>query len=286
MQLQQTSPTLSPYNRTLYSTWQLSLDNIAEHNDLAPKLLSLWAYFDKDNLSLEMLQEGRDEGPCWFNNLVTELNFNAAIRELCDHALVAATDTGYSMHSCVHSWTVHVVNREWDIDIALLATVCTKSYWLRQARVISVVTTDSHYTDAQFLGEQLDHNGNPPVDLLKHMVASEQARVQYSAQVEVLTHQTIPPKALRWYRDSLRRINERAANSLPSLKLQTGVIDGNMVRMEIEKMLDKPRELVSQMHVNFTPHSSQAHEWNSLGKELLATSNWEKKLDRLANEAV
>jgi hypothetical protein len=59
--------------------------------------------------------------------------FNKTVRVLCDHALVEADSTaqdnsaesrGYSMHSCVHSWTVHVLNQEWDTNMAGLALYC------------------------------------------------------------------------------------------------------------------------------------------------------------------
>jgi hypothetical protein len=55
------------------------------------------------------------------------------VRVLCDHALVevdAAFDgdskesRGYGMHSCVHAWTMHVVNEKWDNVLARLALKC------------------------------------------------------------------------------------------------------------------------------------------------------------------
>lgn len=50
-----------------------------------------------------------------------ELIFNRAVRVLCDHGLAEADMSpeepgielnGYSMHSCVHSWTIHVLSKE------------------------------------------------------------------------------------------------------------------------------------------------------------------------------
>ena len=48
---------------------------------------------------------------------------------LSDHGLVEVDissqerieSRGYSIHSCVHSWTVNVLNQEWDYDLAKLA---------------------------------------------------------------------------------------------------------------------------------------------------------------------
>ena len=135
LKLQQTSPKVSSYeDRQLYSTWQLSLDHIREQNELSAKLLRLWAYFDNQDLWFELLQEGRKGGPEWLCEVTEdELSFNQAVRVLCDHGLVevdksskesGAESEGYEMHSCVHSWTVHVLNQEWDSETAGLALLC------------------------------------------------------------------------------------------------------------------------------------------------------------------
>ena len=47
LKLQKTSPELGSYeDRTLYSTWQLSFDQVQQRNKDAAELLRLWAYFD------------------------------------------------------------------------------------------------------------------------------------------------------------------------------------------------------------------------------------------------
>ena len=49
------------------------------------------------------------------------------------------------MHSCVHSWTVSVLNKEWDESLAKLALICIvlevpsndeKDWWLLQRRLL------------------------------------------------------------------------------------------------------------------------------------------------------
>ena len=72
---------------------------------------------------------------------------------LCDHGLVGV-DTplqelielrGYSIHGCVHLWTIHVLNREWDYDLARVAVEFVGSHvpeqeaiqpWLTQRRLL------------------------------------------------------------------------------------------------------------------------------------------------------
>ncbi|KAH4334341.1 hypothetical protein HBH98_243290 [Parastagonospora nodorum] len=156
LRLQQTTPQLRLYeDRALYSTWNISLDHVKQKSELAAKLLQLWAYFDNQDVWFELLRECQQDGPEWFSQLMEDqLSFDEAARVLCDHALVEA-DTmlqndrveslGYSMHSCVHSWTKHVVNEEWDSNMARLVVNCVglhvlesnrPQYWIVQQRLI------------------------------------------------------------------------------------------------------------------------------------------------------
>jgi hypothetical protein len=135
LKLQQTSPELSSYeDRALYSTWQLSFDHIKRQNELSAKLLQLWAYFDNQDLWFELLRECRSCGPEWLSQLTEdEFSFNQAMRMLCDYGLAEVEkssegggieSTGYSVHSFVHSWTVHVLNKEWDAKMAGFVLDC------------------------------------------------------------------------------------------------------------------------------------------------------------------
>jgi len=148
LMLQMTTPQLNSYeDRSLYTTWHLSLNQIEQRNVLSAKLLKLWAYFDRQDVWFELLhhgsleeeedEEGEREG-CddynWVRELIGDrLNFNEAVRVLCNYGLVDPdlslnqNKSGYSMHSCVHSWTVSVLNREWDERLARLALTCVAS---------------------------------------------------------------------------------------------------------------------------------------------------------------
>ncbi|TVY13910.1 Protein SERAC1, partial [Lachnellula arida] len=131
VQLQAFSPGLSSYeDRTLYSTWQISFDHVKQQNQLSAKLLCFWAYFDNQDLWLELLQHSNSGDPNWVGEVAKdELTFYNAMRVLSNHGLVevetSAQDMvesrGYSIHGCVHAWTVSVLNQTWNYALARLA---------------------------------------------------------------------------------------------------------------------------------------------------------------------
>ncbi|KIM94424.1 hypothetical protein OIDMADRAFT_60751 [Oidiodendron maius Zn] len=154
-ELQKSSPRLTSYeDRTLYSTWQLSFDNVRQQNSLSAKLLRLWAYFDNQDLWFELLRHRSFKQPKWIRQLVkNELSFHSVMRVLCDHGLVEADissqelieSRGYSIHGCVHSWTIHILNQEWNFEFAKVAVKLVGAHvpeqeavrpWLTQRRLL------------------------------------------------------------------------------------------------------------------------------------------------------
>jgi tetratricopeptide (TPR) repeat protein len=150
VQLQKSSPGLSSYeDRTLYSTWQISFNHVKQQNNLSAKLLCFWAYFDNQDLWLELLQHSDSNDPEWVRALAEdEVSFHSTMRVLCNHGLVEEDmssqelieSRGYSMHSCVHSWTIQVLNQTWDYDLARLAVTFVGSHVLGEQTIRPLLT--------------------------------------------------------------------------------------------------------------------------------------------------
>ncbi|MCJ1453499.1 hypothetical protein MMC28_003846 [Mycoblastus sanguinarius] len=148
LRLQQSSPQLPSYDCALYTTWNLSFEHIQRQNASAAKLLQLWAYFNNQDIWFELLAAGSRGSPTWFSAIVNdEISFNQTIRLLCDHALIQPLDVsgGYSMHSCVHAWTVHVLSYEKKDSSMRLALNCVgfgipdrnvAEFWTAQQRLL------------------------------------------------------------------------------------------------------------------------------------------------------
>jgi tetratricopeptide (TPR) repeat protein len=134
LKLQTTSPQLKSYeDRSLYTTWQITFDQIQQQNPASASLLKLWAYFERQDIWFELFRHTNSPNDQWIQELTKdELNFNEAVALLCSFGLVDPDRAlkqqfgsgGYSMHSCVHSWTVFVLNNEWDKGLAQLALDC------------------------------------------------------------------------------------------------------------------------------------------------------------------
>ncbi|KAM3074278.1 hypothetical protein ACMFMF_006294 [Clarireedia jacksonii] len=155
VRLKESSPELDSYeDRTLYSTWQISFDRVKQQNFLSAKLLCFWAYFDSQDLWWELFLHSDSNDPDWVRELTRDkFSFHQAVRVLSSHGLVEVETSsrdliesqGYSIHGCVHSWTVHILNQKWDYDLARLAVKFVGLHvskneavqpWLTQRRVL------------------------------------------------------------------------------------------------------------------------------------------------------
>ncbi|KAM0137652.1 hypothetical protein ACHAO1_003971 [Botrytis cinerea] len=164
LKLQTTSPLLDSYeDRTLYTTWQITFDRIQQQNPASAQLLKIWAYFHREDLWFDLLRHAKSVDNKWIQKLTEdELNFNEAVTLLCTFGLVDPDKSsqeqigsrGYSVHSCVHSWTVFVLNKEWDKSLARLALTCVASkvpntdekyWWLLQRRLLQHVARQAFF---------------------------------------------------------------------------------------------------------------------------------------------
>ncbi|KAM3083789.1 hypothetical protein ACMFMF_001154 [Clarireedia jacksonii] len=173
LKLQTTSPPLGSYaDRTLHTTWQITFDRIQQQNPASAKLLELWAYFHRQGLWFDLLRHANSVDDEWIQKLTKdELNFNEAVTILCNFGLVEPDRSqqevgvkGYSVHSCVYSWIVFVLNKEWDKSLANLALTCVaseisgrneKHWWLLQRRLLQHATRQAFF----IVDDKVDVNG-------------------------------------------------------------------------------------------------------------------------------
>lgn len=115
-------------DRTLHTTWDLSYRSLEADDFLAAKALKLFAYFDNQAVWYDLVHAGlAHDSPSWLRELAAErTSFEGAMATLVDYCLLEVHEaTGsYSMHSCVHDWTLAGFDQTIDVDLYWYAFTC------------------------------------------------------------------------------------------------------------------------------------------------------------------
>jgi tetratricopeptide (TPR) repeat protein len=101
-------------DRTLYTTWMISFDQIEKEDRQVAQLLMLLAYFDNQNVSYKLLHAGTSKSsPAWLIELTNEPgDFADAMSVLSEYCLVETRPGthSYSIHVCVHDWLLNGID--------------------------------------------------------------------------------------------------------------------------------------------------------------------------------
>ena len=119
---------LPEYDRTLYTTWNISFTRLGLEDPEAAQLLSLLAYFDNQNIWYEILHAGvsRVSAEWLAASTANVVAFASTMGKLVEYCFVENNGgtNSYSMHTCIHDWTLHGLNREVDVDKYWFAFDC------------------------------------------------------------------------------------------------------------------------------------------------------------------
>lgn len=134
--------------RTLYSTWNVSFEQIQDQDPAAAELLKLMAYLDNQDLWHELFRAGAaaaDTRAWWNTVLQSRTRFNQAMTTLHNYSLLEVSAGRYSLHTCVHDWTLEYLNEEFDVTRYQVAIQCVAvsvkykseaEYWVGNRRVL------------------------------------------------------------------------------------------------------------------------------------------------------
>ena len=124
--LAENSDGLMEYNdRTLYSTWHLSLKQVAAQDLDAAMMFRLMGYLGNADLWYELFQKGAGSAPEWFcSTTKSRGRFNKAMATLHGYSLIETMSGHYSLHRCVHDWVLEHLIGEFDTTLFGLATYC------------------------------------------------------------------------------------------------------------------------------------------------------------------
>lgn len=109
-------------DRTLYTRWNLTHHRLESDSPRAAQVLKLLACFDNQMTSFDLLHAGLNAtSPDWLKEVAGHrIDFENVMGILVDYCLIEVQPTtkSYSMHACIHDWTLLELNR------------ITSKYWL------------------------------------------------------------------------------------------------------------------------------------------------------------
>ncbi|KAK7897918.1 hypothetical protein LTR67_004550 [Exophiala xenobiotica] len=105
-------------DRTLCTTWDISYSQLQEEDPIAAKLLKLLAYFDNQILWYELFSAGfNPRSPEWLREVVAnDLSFASVMGRLTEYCFIELqmSTESWSMHNCIHDWTLAMLNKDLD----------------------------------------------------------------------------------------------------------------------------------------------------------------------------
>jgi tetratricopeptide (TPR) repeat protein len=119
---------LQDYERSLYTTWDISYAYLEKHYPDAAKLLKLLAYFGNQSFWHELFYAGLNENsPKWLYKVVADdITFCEVMTTLTEHHFLEVhfTSESWSMHECVYDWALTALNQNVEMEYYWYAFDC------------------------------------------------------------------------------------------------------------------------------------------------------------------
>ena len=132
--------------RTLYSTWNISYQQVREQDLAAAELLKMLAFLDNQDLWHKLFHRGYTDAPAWWIEVnKSRVRFNQAISILHNYSLLEVSSGRYSLHKCQHDWMLEHLGHELDHERYRIAVQCVASnvswrseseYWAKNRRLL------------------------------------------------------------------------------------------------------------------------------------------------------
>jgi tetratricopeptide (TPR) repeat protein len=150
--------------RTLFSTWNLSFMHVQSQDPDAAECLRLLAYFGNLEIWYDLFRVKFRDGIPWLSRVTeNKRRFERAMARLHDYSLVEISAESYSLHSCVHDWTLHILNRNISKVYCRVALRCIagnvmsaseKDYWQNNQRLVHHAKRLEHSRLSQTLDDE------------------------------------------------------------------------------------------------------------------------------------
>ena len=132
--------------RTMYSTWNVSFQQVQAQDPVAAELLTLMAYLENQDLWYELFAVEVKDAPAWWIEMSkSRARFNQAMMTLHNSSLLEVSEGHYSLHPCEHDWILEHLNRDFDQERCRIAIHCVAEnvreeikvdYWVENWRLV------------------------------------------------------------------------------------------------------------------------------------------------------
>lgn len=154
MQEQHKFPIQEYSERTIWTTWKMSYEQVAKQSQDAAYLLKLWSLLDLGDLWHELIAPALQlprlgiEVPSWLHRIVeNRVKFSSALRILSRHSLVDSKEdtNSHSMHRVLHKWCywLFIDSERTELSRIALGAVASlvphepdPQYWILQRRLL------------------------------------------------------------------------------------------------------------------------------------------------------
>ena len=188
--------------RTLYSTWNISFQQVRDQEYVAAELLKLMAYLDNQDLWYELFNKDISNAPEWWIELQkSRVRFNRAIAILYNYSLLEVNAGKYSLHTCEHDWTLEYLNRGFDQEKCRIALHCVAAnisweseaeYWVKNRRLLLHARRFKHNR----LKEAIEWSAIEPEDL--HQFAGLYQQNDMNAEAEKMYQRALDGFEKAW----------------------------------------------------------------------------------------
>lgn len=117
-----------PRNRTLFSLWNITFDQVYKQHSGAARLLKFLSHFDNERIWYDLLRAGvQKDDVSWFADVVhDEMSLEDALQTLTDYSLVEVDEQrgSFGLHACVHDWVSGEKNHLPDPELCWRAVAC------------------------------------------------------------------------------------------------------------------------------------------------------------------
>ena len=210
--------------RTLYSTWNVSFQQVRDHDPAAAEFLKLLTYLDNQDLWYGLFDKDVSNAPAWLIDVLkSQVRFNRAMSTLHDYSLLEVSAGQYSLHTCEHDWTLEYLNSDFDQERYRIAIHCITAnvsgeseaeFWVRNRRVLP----HARRFDDNRMQAAIDWSNIEPGDL--HMLGALYRQNDMNAEAEKIYRRALNGYEKAWGPDNTSTLD--TVNSLGALYADQG----------------------------------------------------------------